>query len=393
MKSKDIFRQIIVFSFLCVNFSFADEVPLKHVESFDLKRLYDFPVSAFASETSPVVLLVESGVYWWFNAITGEHQLIAKSELLGGDGLSYGAYWGGDSIMMLYPPEDVDKKEHHQTKGAPEIVRYGIDGASLRIAKWVESQDLLISHIIPYVLEGRSFKPPRNFDYYHHTPRQSGLVVIDEKRYVTSGYEDQSLVVRSLPDGKILNRWVLGKWYSSRRINHIAVVHDRLLVASDGGRIEERSLETGEVLWSIRPCRGGGAFFRHSSQNLHMGRSESPPLESINIDGDVYYTCGPTFGRIGRVNNEWHHEVILTKKQLPGAVSTVETLPHTSLSVLVLHNGDVLVVDREKREIVQALPKTLEWHPNSATYIAATHQLLTVGEDGRIHLFDVPTHE
>lgn len=391
MKSKFSLRNSLVIIILFPTLCLANANPLKSSGSFSLKWPYDSVPTAFASESSPhVVFLGGDGTYWLFNVETGENQLIAKDDLTGPEGHARGVFWGGGEVLLLYSKEVFDKKEPPQFKRGPKILRYGIEGASLRVSKWIHNQDILISDTVPYVLKGRKFAQPEDHDYSYHTPTQSGLVVINDQRYITSGYEDQSLEVRSLPDGKLLNQWVLGKWYSSRRITHIAVVDNRLLVATDGGRIEERSLETGEVIWSIRPCRGGGAYFRYSSQYQHMGRASSPPLESINIDGHIYYTCGRTFGVIARDDDQWRHEILLTKKQLPDAVSTVETLPHTNLSVLVLLEGDVLVADRNKREIVQALPKTRKWHPNSVTYIAATHQLLTVGEDGKIHLFEVP---
>lgn len=389
MKGK-FFKPLVLFVINFPAVCISSSEPLEYTGSFAPDWLYEFPPAAFSAGSSPDVLFVEDGGgYWLYNVETNDNRLITK-DAPGLDGYSFGLYWGSDQIMVLYPSDQVDNRVPVEILGGLQVNKFGIDGASLKISKWLDSEDILISDTVPYVLKDRKFAPPEDHDYSYHTPTQSGLVVIDDQRYVTSGYEDQSLEIRSLPDGRLLNRWVLGKWYSSRRITHIAVVDNRLIVASDGGRIEERSLETGEVLWSIRPCRGGGAYFRHSSQFQHMGKVPSPPLESINIDGDIYYTCGAKFGRIGRDGGEWRHDVLLTKKQLSGPVSTVETLPHTVLSVLVLHEGDVLVVDREKRAVVQTLPKTREWHPNAVTYIAATHQLLTVGEDGTIHLFAVP---
>lgn len=369
----------------------ADEEPLKRVDSITLKLLYERTPAAFSAQNSPHVLFVESGgAYWMFNAESKKHQLIAKDDIFGSGDISHGIYWENDKAMLLYMSSATsDEKASVTQNGTPPVVRAQIDGASLRISKWVENRGILISGTNPFIMKDGRFRA-QGESRHPHLPTQSGLLVLDDERYITSGYEDETLRVWSLPEGKLLNEWELGRWYSSRRIRHIAAVDKRLLVSSDGGRIEERSLETGKALWSIRPCRGGSATFHYGSQYRHTDVSRWPPLESLSINEDIYYSCGTRLGVIGREAGEWEHQALIPKNQLPSNIINVETLPGTNLAVLALSEGELLVVDRKKRSVVQTLPKTQPYNTSPVTYIAATHQLLTVGEDGTVFLFQVP---
>jgi hypothetical protein len=212
------------------------------------------------------------------------------------------------------------------------------------------------------------------------------LVVLDDSRYVTAGYRDQSIQVFSLPDGERLQDWTIGRWYSSRRITHIAVINGRLLVASGGGRIEERSLETGEVLWSVRPCRGGPEFHR-SSQNRHIGSSFRQVVNSINTNDRVYYSCGTRLGTIQWTEGGWQHHDLSKSLSLPGRISSVEDIPDTPFVVLTAAEGEVLVVNRDSGTIVQTLQRIADDNPHGVTYAPASRQLVVMGEDHKVYVY------
>lgn len=382
---------VVFMSILWSGFCWGVEPPLKLKNSLNFALEYGPPVGAFSSRHSPSVLILERGrSYWLFDSkFHGMHHL-AKSDSSGPDGLVYGAYWDNDGPMLFYYDKQVVKRFNPKMPEQPEVISADIGGVSLRTSAWFEDVGVLIDSVHPYIYDERKLvAKEKHQTRKHHLPRQSGLVLLNDSQYVTSGYEDQTVRVWSLPKGELVKEWVLGKWYSSRKINHIAVVHGRLLVASAGGRIEERSLETGEVLWSTRPCRGGAASFQYSSHYRNMGNEFSRPTQSINTDGEVHYICGKKFGTIWRHEDGWHHESLGEIADLLGNLVTIETLFDTSLVVLVVENGNVHVLDRQQRKIVQTLHQVEERNVNAVTYIPATRQLLVVGVSGAIHLYEL----
>ncbi|WP_347332623.1 hypothetical protein [Marinimicrobium locisalis] len=272
----------------------------------------------------------------------------------------------------------------------PKDIPAEIQAAPLRRFTWLGEQEILIDEVTPYEMVGDVLTPMGSDQHRSHVPTQSGLVVVDEHRYVTSGYEDESLRLYSLPEGDLLNEWKLGRWYSSRKITTIGVVNDRLLVASAGGRIEERSLEDGEAIWSARPCREGPSFFHSSQQQSH--NSSFWRIDSINVNDKIFYGCGDRFGTIHRTDEGWQVEPLHQTLNIEGKLTNVEMIPDTDLAVLVIAQGEVravYVVDHRKQAVLQQLENTQDHNPGPLTYVAATHQLVLVGESDELYLYDL----
>lgn len=386
---------IIFIAILWPSFCWGVEPPLKLRESLSFTLEYGPPIGAFASAGSPAVLLLErGGAYSLLDASSHAIHHLAKSDSSGPDGIVYGAYWDNDKPMLFYYDKQVAKRFDPKNPTSPEIISAENHNLSLSTSVWSSDAGVLIDAVNPYLLEGGKLVAGHETKIRtHHVPWQSGLVLLSDSRYVTSGYEDQALRIWSLPEGELMQEWTLGKWYSSRKIYHIAVVQGRLLVASAGGRIEERSLQSGEVLWSTRPCRGGAASFHYSSHYRNLGSEFSRPTHSINTQGDIHYICGKKIGTIWRSENAWHHQALDELSGLPGNVINMEVLSGTHLIVIVGEDGSVHVVDRKQQRVVQTLKSVARGNVNAVTYIPAIKQLLVIGVEGAIHFYDLKSGE
>lgn len=380
---------ILLSAIIWPSLSLSSDRPLKELEPLKVTTESTF-TGAFSSRHSPSVLLIgQEKSFWLLNPTT----LAVRQLPVGSETIIHGVYWDNDHLIFLYPTDRLAKRFATDTAQAPEIIPAEIQATSLRTSAWFSDVRALVDEVNPYILvEGKLVAQADSWGRKRHLPEQSGLVLLGKSRYVTSGYTDQTLRLWSLPEGELQKEWVLGRWYSSRQIFDIAVVKGRLLVSSAGGRIEERSLENGTVLWNVRPCRGGAANFHYSSHFRRMGDEFRFPRESINTEAEVHYICGKQFGTIWRTNETWHHDSLGKLTDLSSNILTVETLGDTNLVALVLDSGEVQILDRKQRKIVQILHSVEAGNPNGVTYSPTSRQLVLVGADGVIHLYALATH-
>jgi hypothetical protein len=151
------------------------------------------------------------------------------------------------------------------------------------------------------------------------------------------------------------------------------LVNGRLLLASQSGHMEERSLTSGEKLWSARPCRG------HT--NFHYN-SQFPQSLSVNVKGGVFFSCGSRVGYIELQSNSWavaSLDVVLNTKNAANELIAAETIPDTNLAVLIFADGKTLVLDKKQGQVVQRL-KDVSPGTAGVTYISTSHQLFLAGE-------------
>lgn len=367
----------------------ADQTPFKKVKALDFELTYKGNDSAAVSAAAslPYVLIREGGgVYSLLDLENLESHLLADNAA--SEKLVSAADWVGNHVSLFFTYEGFVERINPESPSRPKDIPAEIQSAPLRHFTWLGEQEILIDGVKPYVM--REGALTHMGEQNIHIPTQSGLVVVNEDRYVTSGYEDESLRLYSLPDGDLLNEWELGGWFSSRKITTIAVVNERLLVVSAGGRIEERSLDNGEVLWSARPCRAGPSFFHSSQQQSH--NSDFRRTDSINVNDKIFYGCGDRFGTIHRNDEGWQVEPLHRTLNIEGKLTNVEMIPDTDLAVLVVAQDEaqaVYVVDHQKQAVLQQLENTQDYNPGPLTYVSATRQLVLVGESDELYLYDL----
>ena len=368
----------------------ADQLPFKLAGILDAKLKYTGHDSAAvsAAATLPFVLIHEGGgVYWLLDVKKSKSKVLTDNAI--SDQRVSAAHWSNDQIVLFFGYEGLVKRIDPANPDLVETIPAEIRSAPLRVSTWLDEQDVLIDNTTPYVMQNGVLTPMG--EQHSHIPNQSGLVVVDEQRYLTSGFRDQTLKLWSLPDGALLNKWKLGRWYSPRRISDIAMVHSRLLVGSDGGRIEERSLENGEVLWSARPCRGSEVEFFYSSQQ-QSNSVEFRRVPSINVKDKIFYGCDRHFGTIQRIESGWLLEPLQKKLGLKGQLFNVEVVPNTNYAVVAMwqeNRQEVFVLDVHRKTVAQQLKNTQDFNPGVFTYIAATRQLLLVGKSDELYLYDL----
>ncbi len=220
---------------------------------------------------------------------------------------------------------------------------------------------------------------------------QTGLVMMNNgDDYITSGYHDQRIMRWTLPNGELKKAWQIGSWYSSRKVSDIALIDNRLLVASNNGLIEERSLEEGTVLWSATPCSG---FFNSTPPAFLLNGGARFKKRSISHNRLVFYDCSdsdsdPEYGYIEKQGNEW----VLNKIILPstgntglGRVYYLETLEK---AIFGLDDGQVLLYDLKSKRIDQEIvPKVAGGEGLAMLAYLKADKLLVIVKNGGVDIY------
>jgi len=215
-------------------------------------------------------------------------------------------------------------------------------------------------------------------DWHAH---QTGLLMTrNGDDYITAGYHDQRIMHWTLPDGKLKETWQIGSWYASRKVSDIALVDNHLLVATNNGEINIRSIDDGSVLWSASPC---SSFFSSSSPYFLL----SGPLtkKSIRHNKFVFFECddtGSTFGYIEKQENSWKLDKITLPSTGNSSLQYAYYLDSLDKAVLGLYNGQVLLYDLKNKNIDQIIvPKSAEGNgPALFAYLKADKLLVVVND-------------
>ncbi len=211
---------------------------------------------------------------------------------------------------------------------------------------------------------------------------QRGLLMMENGNdYITAGFHDESIMHWTLPDGKLKKTWQLGSWYSSQNVSDIALVDNRLLVATNNGEIEERSIENGNVLWSASPC---SSFFA----------SDKPYflLNGLSIDSSihdkklVFYQCDSLkakYGFIEKQKNGWTLNKITLQSITNSYLEYVYYLDSLDKAIFGLYDGRILLYDLKNKNIDQMIvPKSAEGEgPTLFAYLKADKLLVIVNDD------------
>jgi hypothetical protein len=337
-------------------------------------------VQAQATSDATFVALNDGGLeFWLFDARQQTFKPIAKNTVGDWDHRLHHTQWSDGNLVLFRNWEgiiDILDPENLST-----IISFNADlkSAPLRMSYWINQYSMLVDETDFYRNTEGTLSTATKPNPLAHTV-QTGLIIQDDK-VITSGLHDQTIKVWSLPDGNLLSDWKAGSWFSKRNITAIALVNDRLLIASQSGHIEERSLTSGEKLWSARPCR------EHT--NFHYS-SQFPQSLSVNVNDGVFFSCGSRAGHIEFQSNSWivvSLDPVLKTKKAATELIAVETIPDTNLAVLIFANGKTLVLDKKQKQVVQRL-KDIRPGTTGVTYISASQQLLLAGREG-IYLYQL----
>lgn len=344
---------------------------------------------AQAAIDAPFVALNDGGLdFWLFDAHRQKFEHITKNMIGDWDHRLHHTQWSDGNLVLFRNWEgviDIINPDDMSTK-----ISFSADlkSAPLRMSQWISAHSMLVDETDFYrVIEGKLTKPTNPNPHAHSV--QTGLLIKENKHVVTSGFHDESIKVWSLPEGELLHSWDIGTWFGKRRITEIALVQGKLLVGTESGHLEERSLKTGEKLWSSRPCR--------DHINFHYS-SQFPASLSINVDDGLFFSCGLRIGYIEPQKESWiisnldtvANEATLTNesRKTPNPLFAVEAIADTDLAVLVFADGSSIVINKKQQRVLQQLADV---KPGTApvSYIAATRQLFLADIHNQVHLYEL----
>lgn len=376
------FIAVLIFSFDSVNAA----QPFTQVETLESPTGFSV-VHAQAAPNAPFVALNDGGLdFWLFDARQQKFNHIAKNVVVDWDHRLHHTQWSEGNLVLFRNWEGVIDIVNPEDMSSKISFSADLKNAPLRMSQWISTYPMLIDETDFYQnIEGKLTKPAKPNPLTHTV--QTGLLIKENKQVITSGFHDESIKVWSLPEGELLHSWDIGTWFGKRRITAIALSYGRLLVATEAGHLEERSLATGEKLWSSRPCRDH-INFHHSSQ--------FPASLSINVNDGLFFSCGLRIGYIEPQKNEWiissldavANEATLTNEsqKTPAQLFAVETIADTDLAVLVFADGSSIVINKKQKRVLQKLANV---KPGTApvSYLEATKQLFLSDAQNRVHLY------
>ena len=292
------------------------------------------------------------------------------------DSRSLRAQWHNNHIIFFSD----DKTEFYDVENHKIDQRYSLILSSFSNSEifWSEKhQRLIVGTKVFSVNSDTQENPGQDWHAY-----QTGLLMTKNGNdYITSGYHDESIMHWTLPDGKLKETWQIGSWYASRKVSDIALVDNHLLVATNNGEINIRSIDDGSVLWSASPC---SSFFSSSSPYFLL----SGPLtkKSIHHNKFVFFKCDDTrstFGYIEKQKNSWKLDKITLPSTGNSSLQYAYYLDSLNKAILGLYNGQVLLYDLENKNIDEVIvPKSEEGDgPALFAYLKADKLLVVVNDD------------
>ena len=376
------FIAALIFSLSTVN---AAE-PFTKAETLELPTGFSV-AHAQAAINAPFVALNDGGLdFWLFDARRQKFKHITKNVVGDWDHRLHHTQWSEGNLVLFRSWEgviDIINPDDMSTK-----ISFSADlkSAPLRMSQWISAYSMLVDGTDFYRdIEGKLIKPTKPNPHAHSV--QTGLLIKENKHVITSGFHDESIKVWSLPEGEFLHSWDIGTWFSKRRITAIALSYGRLLVGTEAGHLEERSLATGEKLWSARPCR--------NQVNFHYS-SQFPPSLSVNVNDVLFFSCGSRIGYIEPQKNEWlisDLNTVLNEVMTRGAehktsklLFAIETISDTELAVFIFSDGTSVVINKKQNRVLQKLANV---KPGTApvSYIAAAKQLFLSDAQNLVHLY------
>jgi len=239
--------------------------------------------------------------------------------------------WYNEYIIFFY----YEKTEFYNVKSQEIERRYPLkltrfNGETF----WSEKHQRFIVGTKVFALDTDAEQNPEQLG---HAGQRGLLMMENGNDYITAGFHDESIMHWTLPDGKLKKTWQLGNWYSSQNVSDIALIDNRLLVATNNGEIAERSIENGNVLWSASPC---SSFFV----------SDKPYflLNGLSIDSSIYdkklvfYQCDSLktkYGFIEKQKNGWTLNKITLQSITNSDLEYVYHLDSLDKAIFGLYDG------------------------------------------------------
>src|SRR5690606_37723605 len=273
---------------VCANNLFAEAAIIEAPAGFEIAH-------AQAASDSPFVVVHDGGLaFWLFDAEDRSFKPISKNTIGDWDHRLNHIQWSENRLVLFRGWEGFIEILNPDNMSTHASFPADIKSASFRMSYWLDDSSILIDETDFYRnIDGTLTKDKQSNPA--HTV-QTGLIIHANQRVITSGFFDESINVWSLPEGNLLHTWEISTWFGKRQITAIALSYGRLLVGTQSGHLEERSLETGKKLWSARPCREPLNFY-YSSQ--------FSPSRSLNVDDGLFFSCGARIGYIEPRQKSW----------------------------------------------------------------------------------------
>ncbi len=316
--------------------------------------------------------------YWLMSTVRplAFHKILNdKSDSLLFDYRALRAQWHNNHIIFFSD----DKTEFYNIQSQEIDQRYPLILSSFSNSEifWSEKHQRFIVGTKVFSVDNDTQEDPGQ-DWHAH---QTGLLMTKNGNdYITSGYHDESIMHWTLPDGKLIETWQIGSWYASRKVSDIALVDNHLLVATNNGEINIRSIDDGSVLWSASPC---SSFLSSSSPYFLL--SGPVTKKSIRHNKFVFFECDDTestFGYIEKQENSWKLDKITLPSTGNSSLQYAYYLDSLGKTVLGLYNGQVLLYDLKNKNIDQIIvPKSAEGDgPALFAYLKADKLLVVVNK-------------
>jgi len=293
------------------------------------------------------------------------------------------AQWHNNHIIFF--PED--KTEFYNIQNQKIDQRYPLilTGFGNSEIFWSEKHQRFIVGTKVFSVDSDTQVDPGQ-DWHAH---QTGLLMTENgDDYITAGYHDESIMRWTLPDGELKETWYLGSWYASRNVSDIALIDNQLLVATNNGEINVRSIKNDSTLWSASPC---GSFFTSAKPHFMLNGSVLLKNKSIHHDKLVFYRCQGAesqHGFIEKQGNDWKLNKITLPSSSNSSLERAYYLDSINKAILGLYNGQVLLYDLKNKNIDQVIvPEAAEGEGTALFAYLKADKLLVVVNDKTVDIY------
>ncbi len=290
--------------------------------------------------------------------------------------------WYNEYIIFFY----YEKTEFYNVKNQEIERRYPLRLTSFKGQRfWSEKHQRFIIGTKVFALDSDTEKNP---DQHGHATQSSLLMTKNGDDYITSGFRDQNIIRWALPDGELKETWQLGSWYASRNVTDIALIDNQLLVATNNGKLNVRSIENDDVLWSASPC---GGLFSSGSPHFMLNGSVRMKKKSVRHNKLVFYRCQgtePNYGFIEKQGNDWKLNKIILPSTGNASLERMYYLDSLNKAILGLDDGQVLLYDLKSKNIDQVIvPKATEGEGTALFAYLKADKLLVVVNDKTVDIY------
>jgi len=357
------------------------------IKTQELTSTFKYGVLQISASKDGRYVFIEDGdqAFWFMNTIrpfTLHNIFDDEQNSLPFEKKPVKAQWHDEYIIFFY----YEKTEFYNVKNQKIERRYPLkltrfNGQML----WSEKHQRFIIDTKVFTLDSDIEKNP---EQYGHADQSGLLMTKNGDDYITSGFRDQSIMHWTLPDGKLQKTWQLGKWYASHKVTDIALIDNQLLVATNNGEINVRSIENDSVLWSASPC---SSLFSSESPHFILNGSVRLKKKSVHHNKLVFYRCQSTkanYGFIEKQGSNWKLNKIILPFARNASLQRVYYLDSLNKAILGLDDGQVLLYDLKSKSIDQVIvPKAAEGEGTALFAYLKADKLLVVVNDKTVDIY------